>query len=223
MGPEEKAVSCARYAARLQRFGHDPRALGWDKRQHRLRYEILLQPWPRQPLRLLDFGCGFGDLAAHCRETGRDQIAYAGIDLSPELVAAGRAACPERDLRVWDWDSQGAPGDYDVIVASGVFNHRLADSDGFIRRMLQRFCATARLGFAVNFMSAMAPQRYPHLHYADPAALLAAGLALSRRALLRHDYMPFEFTLVVDLRQEFDARTSSFPEFDHWIPPAAEE
>ena len=223
MTPREKAESRARYAARLQRFGHDPRSLGWDKRQHRLRYAALLDPWPRAGLSVLDVGCGFGDLAGFCAATGRD-LAYTGIDLSPELIATGRAAAPGRDLRVWDWEVDGAPGRFDVILASGLFHHRLDDSEGFIRDMLQRFRAAAMMGFAVNFMSTTAERRYPHLHYADPAAMLAQGLALSRRVLLRHDYMPFEFTLVVDLRQDFSPATSAFAGFEALVdPPPSEE
>jgi SAM-dependent methyltransferase len=219
MNGVEKAESCARYAARLQRFGHDPRTLGWDKRQHRLRYAALLEHWPRQPLSVLDVGCGFGDLAGFCEAGGRP-VAYTGIDLSPELIAAGRRAAPGRDLRVWDWDLQGAPGRFDLVLASGLFHHRLVDSEGFIRRMLRRFAAAARMGFAVNFMSSTAERRYPHLHYAEPAIMLAEGLALSRRVLLRHDYMPFEFTLVVDLRQDFAAATSAFAGYEALVDPA---
>ncbi|ONG51679.1 hypothetical protein BKE38_15710 [Pseudoroseomonas deserti] len=223
MRPEEKAENCARYAERLARFGHDPRSLGWDKRQHRLRYAALLDYWPRERLSVLDVGCGFGDLAGFCAAGGRD-IAYTGIDLSPELIATGSAAAPDRDLRVWDWDVEGAPGRFDLILASGLFHHRLEDSEGFIHRMLLRFRAAAAMGFAVNFMSTTAERRYPHLHYADPAAMLAQGLSLSRRVLLRHDYMPFEFTLIVDLRQEFAAASSAFAGFEALVdlPPSEE-
>ncbi|WP_159999941.1 bifunctional 2-polyprenyl-6-hydroxyphenol methylase/3-demethylubiquinol 3-O-methyltransferase UbiG [Roseomonas sp. 18066] len=222
MRPEEKQENCARYAERLRRFGHDPRSLGWDKRQHRLRYAALLDHWPAAKISVLDVGCGFGDLASFCAATGRD-VAYTGIDLSPELIETGRRAAPDRDLRVWDWDLAGAPGRFDIVVASGLFHHRLADSDSFIHRMLLRFRAAATMGLAVNFMSTTAERRYPHLHYADPAAMLAEGLAFSRRVLLRHDYMPFEFTLIVDLRQDFRAETSAFLGSEALVDPPPPE
>src|SRR4051794_26529530 len=83
----EKCETLARYDARLDKFGHDPRTLGWSKSKHTLRYEILLSYWNLSGADLLDFGCGFGDMYAYCQATERRGARYHGIDLNPRLIA----------------------------------------------------------------------------------------------------------------------------------------
>ena len=43
--------------------------------------------------------------------------------------------------------------------------------------------------------------------------MLELGYRYSNRVMLRNDYMPFEFTVYVDLRRDFDKAHVVYPEF----------
>ena len=216
----EKRETLARYDARLDKFGHDPRTLGWSKLQHTLRYEILLSYWKLSGADLLDFGCGFGDMYAYCQTTGRSEVRYHGIDLNPRLIAEGLKRYPGADLAVCDAVAKGLPASYDVIVASGLYNFRLKDNWGFIAETFRMFAAGCRRGFSANFLTNRTDFEDANLYYADPCTVLDLCYKYSRRVVLRQDYMPFEFTVFVDMRDSFDKTYTVFPEYLGFISGA---
>jgi SAM-dependent methyltransferase len=217
---QEKDANRERYEARHAEFGYDPRTLGWTKGRHKLRYEMLLSGWPAATASVLDVGCGFGDMAQYCQESGRGGWRYTGIDIVPALIEEGRRLRPEVDLRVHDMDAQGLPEGYDVIVASGVFSHRLKDNLAFIARAFELFAGSAKVGFAANFMSPVADVRYDHLYYPDPGALFDLARRHSKRIAIRHDYMPFEYTVQVFRDDAFSPDTVVFEPYEGLIDRA---
>ncbi|TDH38329.1 class I SAM-dependent methyltransferase [Pseudohoeflea suaedae] len=206
----------AMYAARLAETGYSPETLGWTKPKHRLRYKILVDYWFGGPdpldgsASLLDFGCGFGDLAVYCAARGLD-VDYHGIDLSEDLVAAGRRVFPHLDLEAGSPIEDGLDRVYDVIVSSGAHNYALTDNEAYIRRTFELFDASSRCGFAINFLSDRVNHRNAGNYYASPAWVLDLALSHSRRVEIRHDYMPFEFTVFVDKRSDFGDLTVFAP------------
>ncbi|MBS0332306.1 MAG: class I SAM-dependent methyltransferase [Proteobacteria bacterium] len=217
MDAEEKEANRLRYEARYAEFGYDERTLGWTKGRHKLRYEMLLAGWPDAARSVLDVGCGFGDMAGYCAESGRADWRYTGLDIVPALIEEGRRRRPDADLRLRDMDADGLPEGYDLVVASGVFSHRLKDNMAFIAAAFERFAAAARVGFAANFMSPAADIRYDNLFYPDPGEVLALARRHSKRAVLRHDYMPFEYTLQVFVDDGFSPDSVVFEPFEGFI------
>lgn len=217
MDAEEKDANRQRYEARHAEFGYDPRTLGWTKGRHKLRYEMLLSSWPAEAASVLDVGCGFGDMADYCQESGRGHWRYTGLDIVPALIEEGRRRHPGVDLRLHDMDVEALPAGYDVIVASGVFSHRLKDNMDFIARAFDRFAGAARLGFSANFMSPVADIRYDHLFYPDPGAVFDLARRHSKRISIRHDYMPFEYTVQVHLDDAFNPETVVFEPYEGLI------
>jgi SAM-dependent methyltransferase len=209
---DEVRMVLERYDRRLAECGPSPAALGWTKNRHVLRYHVLLEPWRLESGRLLDFGCGFGDMYAYCRERFPG-VAYEGIDLNPSLVEAGRARYPGAHLSAINVLRDGLTGSWDVIVASGVFNLKLSDTWGFIRRAFDLFAGHATRGFAANFLSDRVDYELDDTFHADPAKVLELAYSYSNRVVLRNDYMPFEFTVYVDLRREFDREHVVYPEY----------
>jgi SAM-dependent methyltransferase len=218
MNPEEIEAMRAKYNVRLAEFGHSPRALGWNKPKEQLRYHVLLDYWKLDkdpPAEVLDFGCGFGDLYGFAQRQ-RLRIDYHGIDINPKLIEVGSKTYPEARLTAGDPINDGFERDYDIIVASGAHNYAVADNLAYIRRTFELFAKHARRGFAINFLSGRVNFRRPENYYADPEAILALALLYSNRVLLRHDYMPFEFTVIVDANQEFSERLTVFRDYEHW-------
>ena len=212
MTDDEIRLVLDRYTQRLATLGPVPEALGWTKNRHVLRYHVLLEPWHLTTERLLDFGCGFGDMYAYCREHC-PEVQYEGVDLNAALVAVGRERYPAAMLSAGNALKDGLTSRWDVIVASGVFNFKIGDNWAFIETAFDLFARHADKGFAANFLSDRVDFRPEHTFHADPARVLTLAYRYSNRVVLRNDYMPFEFTVYVDLRRDFDRRHVVYKEF----------
>ncbi len=209
---EDKADNVARYQARYAEFGYDPRALGWTKGRQKVRFAAALERIGTSFGSILDVGCGFGDLFSYLRDQGWKGD-YLGIDIVPDLVAEGRArfgslgakfACA--DITAHDFE-----GKADVAVAIGMFNHRLRqDNLQFVRETLAAMWRRTTQAVAADFLSISADQPRGDLYYADPAEIVRLGLGLSRRVVLNHGYMPFEFNVQVWHDDSFSVESPVF-------------
>jgi SAM-dependent methyltransferase len=207
MQPADRAAYVERYEARLRRHGRSPEALGWGTlgREH-VRHCVMAAVLEEVGAEsVLDVGCGFADLHEHLRARGWPGT-YHGIDIVPGLLAEARRASPELDLQEADVTEyrRGEHELFDVAVASGVFNARLASEPNpeHVARSVRRMFELSRLAVCVDFLSAHVDYRHPDGWHTDPAWALDLAAGLSRRFRLRHDYMPFEFALTIYRRDE---------------------
>jgi ubiquinone/menaquinone biosynthesis C-methylase UbiE len=185
----------------LRRFGYSPETLGWGKRgRQEIRFGVLVQPILEIPgSSVLDAGCGFADLYDYLVAQGW-KGRYCGIDIVPGLLQVARERHPELDLREVDITASDVKlGSHDFVVASGMFNARLKRGDNLkhIEHALLNMRRIAKAAVCVDFMSTYVDYQHPEGWHTDPAWALALGKKLSRRVMLRHDYMPYEFALII--------------------------
>jgi len=213
---DEKKHLLQRYSRRLQRYGPTPEALGWSKPKQNLRYRILLEYWSNAKIsaapHVLDFGCGFGDLFGYARAHNL-QINYTGLDINPDLIAVARERYPEARFLPSGVELEKLNEKFDVVVASGIHNYRVSDNMSYINETMKLFNRIARVGFSINFLSSKVNFRREENYYASPEEILVAAFQYSSRVVVRHDYMPFEFTVYVDKRSKFDPELTVFDSF----------
>lgn len=217
MTKKEIEATIQRYEKRMTEFGKSPEALGWFKNRSELRFEILQSRWELSQASVLDFGCGFGDLYRYLTINKELDIQYMGIDINPNLIAAARQEWPEIDFRCSNLLTDSFSETVEYIFASGVFNFQLADNYGFVARCFERFSQIAQKGFAVNFLSNQVDYQLEHTFHADPAKILSYAYQYSRNVVLRNDYMPFEFTVFVDLSEAVDPQYTVFESYRKFI------
>ena len=85
-----------------------------------------------------------------------------------------------------------------MAVAIGAFNHRLAQGNlDFIRETMEKMWALSSRAMVCDFLSTSSDleKRSPHLYYADPTEIFVLAARHSRRVMLHHAYMPFEFQI----------------------------
>lgn len=197
MNPLDKRRCVERYTSRHREFGYDPRALGWGKngRQH-VRFAALCGVSPERRGSVLDVGCGFGDLYGYLKGAGWEGR-YVGVDIVPTLLDEARRQYPGADVRLCDILHEEVGEEFDYVVSSGIFNARLRDEpqEGYIAAMLRRMLGLSRSGVAADFLSTRVDFQREEAYHASPAGTLELGMGLSRRAVLRHDYLPYEFCI----------------------------
>jgi SAM-dependent methyltransferase len=187
------------------RYGDTYRGMGWTKtpesaaRRHDVMLDVL-RPERSNHVSLLDFGCGTSQLLDRIRARNLRGIEYVGLDASERLLAVARTKFPEvRYLHANSPAEWRAVGEFDYVVASGVFTTRIGLSYDealayFQSTVVQLFTIT-RVGVAVNLMSSHVDwQRDDLFHLALDTFAAFAIANLSRQLVIRHDYGLYEYT-----------------------------
>jgi SAM-dependent methyltransferase len=180
------------YGPLVRKHGASHRAVNWGSAQgQETRFRVLLEPLNLAGARLLDVGCGVGHLVDQLKARGFAGE-YLGVDLVPEMVAAARVRHPGwafSEARLPEAAADFAP---DYVVGSGLFN--LADARTLEETVAAMFQATRR-AVAFNSLSRWGDRPARGEFRADPAKVLNFCRKLTRRVVLRHDYLPHDFTV----------------------------
>ena len=184
------------YEERIRRFGYDHRGLGFRSRlAQQRRFEALLALGAFEGQRLLDVGCGFGDLLAFLVERGIHPI-YTGLDICAPMVfhcrqrfrSAGR-------FLVGDVLEHQPKSEYDFVVASGLFGLLAEGARERVRPTLEKLFGWCTIGLSVNFLSGRSPRPIDGRLYVEPEEALQWALAMTPAVRLDHAYLPNDFTL----------------------------
>ena len=185
------------YEEHIERYGFDYRALGFGRRaSQEKRFAAALGLGSFHGKRLLDVGCGFGDLLAWLNARGIEPH-YTGVDIMRPMIERCRTRFKGTDARFLIGDALNLTADepYDYVVASGIFGYKAKDTRARVRPTLERLFKLARTGLAVNFLSGRAPARSPGRLYLHPSDVLQFALKLTPAVRLDHTYLPNDFTL----------------------------
>ena len=115
----------------------------------------------------------------------------------PRLVEIARTRNQNLDVRLADLFELSDDRKYDYVISSGIFNGKLKyeDNKEHIRKALRKMFEIARVQVCVDFLSTYVDFQRPQAFHTDPAWALTTGMSLTKRVILRHDYMPYEFAL----------------------------
>lgn len=184
------------YSDLINKHGYSHKSIGWGKKRHYLRYEILISEFLIQNKSLLDFGCGFGDLKKYLSD--KDYIfKYAGVDINRKFIKVGKKIHKDIDIYQSNAFEEGLRCDYDYIISSGVHNTKITNNWSFICQTFELFNKYSKFGFALNFLSDNGDFFDKDLYYANPSKILELASKYSKKIVLKHDYMPYEFTIIV--------------------------
>jgi hypothetical protein len=185
------------YSELFLEHGATPAALGCPKGRQNVRFDALTR-YIKPMEQVLDFGCGFGDLATHLHERGID-VNYSGCDVMGEFLDIAIKKHPNDyffNINIGEKLKQ----EYDSIICSGVFNFKYCDDNDVHTKTV---FDTLEMLFESSKRQISFDLQSPHVDYISPNSYhqsipqlvdFIAG-KLSRRYLIDHSYMPYEYAV----------------------------
>jgi len=190
------------YAAGHRTHGDTSAALMTPKGRHDLRFRPVVEELRRNPsMSVLDYGCGLGHLLMELAPEFPD-VRYTGVDITPSFIEscnrrlgnAGKFELVEPDGPIG--------GTYDIVVCSGVFNLKTSESPveslAYVENRIAELLAVCREVFICDFLSPFVDFEQDGAQHI-PIETVAGWLVKRslRRFVVRHDLLPYEFTVVV--------------------------
>jgi SAM-dependent methyltransferase len=217
MSSSEKEKVIQRYAKRYDEYGYSPKTLGWDKGKQDLRYSILLEEFTLDKKSILDIGCGFGDANKILKQI-TSEYSYTGIDIVDELLLEAKNNYKDEaniSFIHGDFLEKEFTQEYDILLASGIFNFRLEEQDNyeFIESCMKKAFELAKDGIAFDFLSDKVDFKSELTFHSSPSAILDMAYRLSKNVILKNNYMPFEFTIVIFKDESFKVEDTIFTRF----------
>jgi SAM-dependent methyltransferase len=185
------------YADLIARHGNAREIAGWGSQaSQERRFAVMACHWPLAGSRIIDVGCGRGDLLAYLKAQGQAPAFYVGLDIMEDALSFGRANHPEAQFICGDLlDPHLKLPVADYAVSSGVFNLTGKDHAEWIGRMVGAMYAATSRGAAFNVVSTLAPEHKEGHYYAAPDAMLRMAQAITPFVALLHDYAIHDMTL----------------------------
>lgn len=173
------ADQVARFEAAHTQKRADPFAQGAQRLKTALRLRHLLHGHvaPGAPIRLMDFGCGDGEMLTVARVLGIEAI---GIDISATRADAARTSGAPVLPDLAAFDAQGG-GKVHAVVLAQVLEH-VSDPVGLLRALAQRMAPGGVLFVAVPDCSGLSvPRDFDGFHHLQPLEHLNAFTPRSLR------------------------------------------
>ena len=212
MKKEDKEYCIKRYSERYKQYGYSSLALGWGLNgKQNLRFLALSEIGISPDSSVLDIGCGFGDLFKYLIDNNWKGN-YLGVDLVEDLLSEAKKQNPTAKFENTDILNDGIKNKFDFVVSSGIFNAKLINEDSYqyIERMLIRMLRISNKGVAVDFLSTYVDFEHKTNFHSDPAIIFKIAKSLSKRVAIRHDYLPFEFSLYIYKDDQVDSSNLTF-------------
>ncbi len=177
--------------------------LGWEsERAQQLRFDVLLDQVSLEGKRLLDVGCGTGNLLEYINSKGI-HVRYTGIDILDKMI--GKAASKHLDADFIHMDifkeNTFSPNSFDVVYTSGIFNLNLGNNKEFLRNALKLFFSLSCGTVVFNLLHYASPDRedkYFYFHPDDVRQILTEFSGLLEKTEFIEAYLKNDFTVVCE-------------------------
>lgn len=216
----DKLSVISRYTDRYEKFGYSQKSLGWDKGKQDIRFDVLTSEWDFKDAAVLDIGCGFGDFYRFANNKFGSLRKYTGLEIVPSLIDKGRELYGSNSefeiipASITEWEPRVV---YDYAVISGLFNFKLEggnkDNYEFVDFVLKQSMSAVSKGVASNFLSDKVDYEYENTFHSNPGRILEISYKFTRNLILKNDYFPFEFTVLLNKNDAFIPEDTIFDEY----------
>lgn len=198
---DQGSITLKHYQKNFKKYGVDPKSLSWaSKGAAHQRFRAMWKEIDFNNKSVLDVGCGFGEMAKFLHKR-YENVKYTGIDIVPEFVEQAKKGHPYYEFKVADYFNNPMDAKFDVVMASGTLNSQLGSQNmEFRKHAIKTMFAHAKKACVFNMLGAHPQPETPetsNVWYADSLEILEYCMSLTRRVVLRADYHPKDFTVVM--------------------------
>jgi SAM-dependent methyltransferase len=193
------------YSGNIKSKGMTSKSVGWGSEEcQNLRFQKLTSVIGDRtiPVRINDYGCGYGAHLQFLESIGIRVKEYNGYDLSEPMLESARQNLLsfKGALGLHQTPDISTTADYSFV--SGTFNVCFETDDDawkrFIITKLDELNHYSSKGFSFNLLSTFVDWQEDHLYYGDPTFWFEhCKKKYSRYVSLLHDYQLFEWTIIV--------------------------
>ena len=209
-----------RYAERYSVHGYSGESLGWNKDKQDMRFHAITSSLEIKGSSVLDIGCGFGDILKYFGNLYHDLgiSSYYGVDLTGEFIQKAQEIY-KNDPRILFEEGNflniSIERKYDYVISAGMFNH---DNYGmnmyaFIEEVMKKAFNLCNNAIVMDFLSHYVNYKNKDNFYSKPEKILEIAYKLSRNIILKNDYFPFEFCVIVFKDDTYDSQNTYFKTF----------
>ncbi len=144
--------------------------------------------------KILDVGCGFGDFLEYLN-LKKKNVEYTGIDINPIFIKIAKSihsngSFYKRDIEIAKFNKK-----FDWSFAIGTTN--MKGTYDYVEGLMTEMLRISKKGIAMDFMSSYVDFKRPGSSHFNPENIFRIAKKLSKRVIIRHDYLPFEFCVYV--------------------------
>jgi SAM-dependent methyltransferase len=188
MDEKSKQLIIENYRNLFLKHGSGPEVGQLSFEGQQFRFEKLVQIADLRGCRVLDLGCGLGDLYPFLVKRFGN-IDYTGIDIVSDLVENAAKKYSNAKFLCQDILTNGIDGKFEYAFISGIFNNAITDCSDFMKRIITVVFQHCTKGFAFNFISTYVNHIDPGMAYHDPIDILEFCLkSLTRKTTMHHHY-----------------------------------
>jgi SAM-dependent methyltransferase len=193
----DKSKIAELYNNRFVEFGSSIKTVGWGSQKDQyLRFEMLFRNINPKGKKILDIGCGLGDLIPFLNEKTGGDYTYIGIDIAEKLIEDARKnyGSENKSFYVGDIFSINEPG-IDIAVLSGALSFKSEGIKKYAQNTLLRMFELSNEVISLNFLSKYVDFELDKNQHYEPQEVFGWAKDITRRVNLFHDYPLYEFTV----------------------------
>lgn len=182
------------YTALYHIHGDHPGSLGWPKGKQKIRFKVMSEIGDLNNSSILDVGCGFGDFL-NFLQTKKLKTDYFGIDINPIFIKIAKEKFPNGNFQTFDIQKTKMKKHFDWVFAIGITNK--CGSYKYIEEMLYAMFKISKYGIAMDFLSSYVDFKGKGDFHSSPDKIFKIAKKISKRAVIRHDYLPYQFSVYI--------------------------
>jgi SAM-dependent methyltransferase len=188
-------------------FGVNPASMGWPKGRIDLRFKTMTNIGNLNNSTILDVGCGFGYFLTYLKKH-KKRIDYTGIDINSKFIEIAKKQHKKEKFEIRDIEKQKFKKKFDWVFAVGLASK--ADSYEYLESLLNEMCKIAKKGVVMDFVTDYVDYKNKGTFYSSPEKIFKITKKISKRVVLRHDYLPYEFCAYIYTDDKIERKDNTF-------------
>jgi SAM-dependent methyltransferase len=196
----DRAAVVAPYLTRFAKYGVDGRTLNPGKgNKHQIQHEVHASVGDLPGKTVLDLGCGLATFYEYLKAQGTHLRRYVGYDIVEPFIESNRARYPEAHFELRDLSRDPIAHRADYAIMCQVFNNRYAsgNNEEVVKHVIAKAFDAVSTGVSIDLRTSYVNYEEPDLYYYSPEDMFSFAKSLTPFVKLRHDYLPYDFTLML--------------------------